>query len=146
MISLGVDFAVHAVRRYQEEKGLANAPATAFKVGITGVGGALILAFASDSIAFLSNTSSGIEAVVHFGFAAGVAVASAFIVLGLVVPLAVSRADQNTVELPLSAKLNGWLRILGGLGITIGAGSAIIIMIALSALMVWPCCQSYLSC
>ena len=135
MISLGVDFAVHAVRRYQEEKGLGNAPAAAFKVGITGVGGALILAFASDSIAFLSNTSSGIEAVVHFGFAAGVAVASAFIVLGLVVPLAVSRADQNTVELPLSAKLNGWLRILGGLGITIGAGSAIIIMIALSALI-----------
>ena len=135
MISLGVDFAVHAVRRYQEEKGLGNAPVTAFKVGITGVGGALILAFASDSIAFLSNTSSGIEAVVHFGFAAGVAVASAFIVLGLVVPLAVSRADQNTVELPLSPRLNTAFRILGGLGITIGAGSAIIIMIALSALI-----------
>ena len=135
MISLGVDFAVHAVRRYQEEKGLGNAPATAFKVGITGVGGALILAFASDSIAFLSNTSSGIEAVVHFGFAAGIAVASAFIVLGLVVPLAVSRADANTAALPLSARVNVWLRLVGGLGIAVAAGSAIIIMIALSALI-----------
>ena len=135
MISLGVDFAVHAIRRYQEEKGLGNVPVHAFRLGITGVGGALILAFASDSIAFLSNTSSGIEAVVHFGFAAGIAVASAFIVLGLVVPLAVSRAEENAAELPISAKLNRWLRILGGLGITVGAGSAIIIMIALSTLI-----------
>jgi predicted RND superfamily exporter protein len=133
MISLGVDFAVHAVRRYQEEKRLGNAPAIAFKVGITGVGGALVLAFASDSIAFLSNTSSGIEAVIHFGFAASIAVASAFVVLGLVVPLAVSRADENTVELPISSTLNRLLKLIGGLGIAVGSGFAIILMIAVSA-------------
>ena len=133
MISLGVDFAVHAVRRYQEERRLGNAPAIAFKVGITGVGGALILAFASDSIAFLSNTSSGIEAVIHFGFAASIAVASSFVVLGLVVPLAVSRADENTAELRISSRLNKLLKLIGGLGIAIGSGVAIIMMIAVSA-------------
>mgnify|MGYP001230322039 CR=1 FL=1 len=95
MISLGVDFAVHAVRRYKEERDLGHEPRTALTVGMTGVAGALLLAFASDSIAFLSNTSSGIEAVIHFGLAASVAVGSAFVVLGLVVPLAVARADET---------------------------------------------------
>ena len=58
MISLGVDFAVHAVRRYQEERTLGHKPRKALMVGMTGVAGALGLAVASDSIAFLSNTSA----------------------------------------------------------------------------------------
>ena len=49
--------------------------------------GALVLAMLSDGIAFLANTSSGIEAVVHFGLAAGIAVGSSFLILGVVAPL-----------------------------------------------------------
>ncbi len=135
MISLGVDFAVHAVRRYKEERDLGHEPRTALTVGMTGVAGALLLAFASDSIAFLSNTSSGIEAVIHFGLAASVAVGSAFVVLGLVVPLAVARADENTVDLNISDRSNRFLKIFAGLGVSVGAGSAIIIMIAVSPLI-----------
>ena len=135
MISLGVDFAVHAVRRYKEEQNLGYEPRTALTIGMTGVAGALLLAFASDSIAFLSNTSSGIEAVIHFGLAASVAVGSAFVVLGLVVPLAVARADENTVDLNISDRSNRLLKMVGGLGVSVGAGSAIIIMIAVSPLI-----------
>ena len=59
MIALGVDFAVHALRRYQEEKAIGNAPRRALRVGFAGVLGALVLAMLSDGIAFLSNASSG---------------------------------------------------------------------------------------
>ncbi len=93
MIALGVDFAVHALKRYEEEKSLGFKPRRAFVVGLGGVLGALALAFASDSLAFLANTSSGIESVIHFGIAAAIAVASSFIVLGIVVPLAKMEID-----------------------------------------------------
>ena len=44
MIALGVDFAVHAMRRYQEEKALGYAPRRALRIGFAGVLGALVLA------------------------------------------------------------------------------------------------------
>ena len=93
MISLGVDFAVHAIRRYQEERSAGYLPQRALAVGFTGVLGALVLAMLTDGIAFLSNASSGIEAVIHFGLAAGIAVVSSFVVLGVVVPVALARVD-----------------------------------------------------
>ena len=94
MIALGVDFAVHAIRRYQEERAIGYAPSRALQVGFAGVLGALVLAMLSDGIAFLSNASSGIEAIIHFSIAAGIAAVSSFLVLGIVVPLATMRIDQ----------------------------------------------------
>ena len=94
MVSLGVDFAIHAVRRYREEGRAGVAPGRALAVGMGGVLGALVLAMLSDSVAFLSNTAGGIESVVHFGLAAAIAVASAFIVLGVAVPAALMRVDM----------------------------------------------------
>ena len=94
MIALGVDFAVHAIRRYQEETNLGYAPQRALQIGFAGVLGALGLAMLTDGIAFLSNVSSNIEAIIHFGIAAGISVASSFLMLGIIVPLAVMRIDQ----------------------------------------------------
>ena len=93
MIALGVDFAVHAIRRYQEEKHSQSNPKAALAVGLSGVLGALVLAMLSDSIAFLSNISSGIEAVIQFGIAAAIAVSSAFVVLGIIVPITLMKIE-----------------------------------------------------
>ena len=87
MISFGVDFGVHAIRRYQEERKSKLSYNKKFIVAFGGVGSALTLAFISDSIAFLSNITAGIESVVHFGLAAGVATFAAYIVLGIYAPL-----------------------------------------------------------
>ena len=57
MISLGVDFVVHSVRRYKEEVEEGHLPRQGLKIGLTGILAALLLAMASDSIAFLSNLS-----------------------------------------------------------------------------------------
>ena len=56
MISLGVDFAIHALHRYKEERGRGQGPRTALRVGFAGVMGALVLAMLTDGMAFFSNT------------------------------------------------------------------------------------------
>ncbi|MBS24949.1 MAG: hypothetical protein CMQ28_04840 [Gammaproteobacteria bacterium] len=132
MISLGVDFAVHSIRRYREEKHNAKSPMSALALGFTGVLGALFLAMVSDGIAFLSNVPSGIEAVVHFGISAGVAVASAFVVLGLVVPLALAMIETQCPPPINTKKSSSAIAYIAGAGVTFLCGLSVILMVALS--------------
>jgi uncharacterized protein len=94
MISFGVDFAFHAVGRYREQRETGLRPRRALVTGLTGVLGALLLAFLSDSVAFLSNVTSGIPAVTQFGVGASVALFAAFVALGIVVPTALSLIED----------------------------------------------------
>ncbi len=133
MISLGVDFAVHALMRYREERGNGHTPGLAIRIGFAGVLGALLLAMMSDSIAFLSNLSAGIEAVIHFGSAAGIAVASSFLVLGIGVPLVLSWIDVSSPTrriLPGTAGSVFWL--VAGAGSAVLFATSIILMVAVS--------------
>ncbi len=130
MVSLGVDFAVHAARRYQEERQLGVPPKAALRAGMTGVIGALLLAMLSDGIAFLSNVPSGIEAVVHFGLAAGIAVVSSFVVLGIVLPLALMKIDELLESRQASATPR-WVSVLAAGGVTTLTGAGVILLVAI---------------
>ncbi|MCH8109314.1 MAG: MMPL family transporter [Chloroflexi bacterium] len=133
MISLGVDFAVHAIRRYQEEKSKGFAPGQALRIGLVGVLGALTLAMFSDSIAFLSNVSSGIESIIHFGIAATIAVVSSYIVLGVVLPLVMMRIDQvKGPDRGISSTPQRIAAIGGGIGAAVLFGTGIILMVAVN--------------
>jgi len=137
MISLGVDAAIHALRRYDEEKKKGYERRMALRSGFVGVLGALTLAMLTDTVAFLSNITSGIEAVVGFSIGAGTAVVSSFVILGIVAPLAMMRIDilrAKAVEQSGTAP-RGRLAALGqvlAMGVaTIFTGAAIIFLIAL---------------
>jgi predicted RND superfamily exporter protein len=133
MIALGVDFALHSLRRYREEKDYGYAPGMALRVGFAGVLGALALAMASDSVAFLSNTASGIEAVIHFGIAAGIAMVSSFIVLGVMLPLAMMRIDR--LQRPTStgpSRRARLMTLLNSVGVAALAGTGVIFLVAVS--------------
>ncbi len=95
MISFGVDFAFHAFGRYREESAAGYEPRAAFVVGMGGVLAALVLALASDSVAFLSNVTSGLESIIQFGIAAAIALVAAFFVLGIVTPLVLMHIDER---------------------------------------------------
>ena len=95
MISLGVDFAIHALHRYEEEKSKGLGPRMALRAGYAGLLGALVLAMLTDGMAFLSNTVSGIESIIGFGIAAGIAVVSSFVIMGIFVPLVFMRLDSR---------------------------------------------------
>ena len=130
MIALGVDFAVHAMGRYQEEKAIGYAPVPAFRVGFAGVLGALVLAMLSDGIAFLSNAASGIEAIIHFDIAAAIAAASSFLVLGVVVPLATMRIDQLRRPRPGSDSLVARIVTLtSGAGVAALTGTSVLLIV-----------------
>ena len=93
MISLGADFAIHAVHRYRQERKVGLDARGAFRLGMAGVLIALVLAMVTDAIAFLSNASADTESVIGFGIGAALAILAAFIILGLTVPLALMRLD-----------------------------------------------------
>jgi len=137
MISLGVDFIVHAVRRYREELLQGNNPKISFTSGYASVLGALLLAMASDSIAFLSNLSSNIEAVIHFGCAAAIAVISSFWILGVAAPLLTMKVDQLIIQSRYDFQTTRWLtyRILGSILVASISGISIIMLVAVSRLI-----------
>ena len=133
MISLGVDFVVHAIRRYKEELHSNRSPNMALKIGLSGVLGALVLAMLSDGIAFLSNLSSNIEAVIHFGSAAAIAVFSSFVILGIIAPIVSMKIDELILNSTKSFSSNKFkfLKILGAIGVANASGGAVILMVAL---------------
>lgn len=134
MVSLGVDFAVHAVRRYQEERKKITVPRRALVIGLGGLLPALTLAMVSDGIAFLSNASAGIEAVVHFGLAAGIATASSFLVLGIVLPFAYARIDGLLTGRSYRSRGARANIIFSSFGAASAAGGAVILLVAVSPL------------
>lgn len=115
MISFGVDFAFHAVGRYREERAEGAVPRVAFTTGMTAVSAALILALTSDAVAFLSNTTAGIESIINFGIGAAIALASAFLLLGIVTPLVVARIEDRLGS-GASGRRHTVIRVLGAFG------------------------------
>jgi hypothetical protein len=95
MISFGVDFAFHAIGRYREDRARGASAAPAIATGLAAVSGALLLALVSDSMAFLANVTSGIESITQFGVGAAIALASAYLLLGVVTPLVVARIEAD---------------------------------------------------
>jgi uncharacterized protein len=114
MIAFGVDYAFHALGRYREERASTTDPRRALGRGLGGVLPALLLALATGVFAFLANASSGIESITQFGVAAAIALASAFVVLGVVAPVAIAAIDRRLG--PRRATGARWLAVAGGLG------------------------------
>ena len=128
MVSFGVDFAFHSLGRYREERrrGQAGFPARAFSVGLTGVFAALALALISDSVAFLSNVTAGIPSVIQFGIGATIALAAAFVVLGVLVPLFVARVDALQEAHPgtgrgIQIRVRGIILPIRGVGVVLAS-------------------------
>jgi predicted RND superfamily exporter protein len=86
LISFGVDFFIHGSGRTREEQ-VDGVPRTrAYPLGETAVFAALLLAAASSVGAFLSNSVSGIQAIIQFGVAASIGLVLCYLVLGWLVP------------------------------------------------------------
>jgi predicted RND superfamily exporter protein len=86
LIAFGVDFFIHGSGRVREAQVEGESRSGAYPVGMIAVFGALTLAAATSIAAFLSNSFSGIEAIIEFGVAAGIGLAIAYLLLGWVAP------------------------------------------------------------
>jgi uncharacterized protein len=129
MIAFGVDYAFHAVGRYREELRNDHDHRRALAHGLAGVTPALLLALATGAFAFLANTVSGIESITQFGIAAAVALTSAFLVLGIVVPVAVATIERRVADRrPRFARP---LAVAGGVGAAATAMAAVLFTVFL---------------
>jgi predicted RND superfamily exporter protein len=121
MISFGVDFAFHAVGRYREEQARTADPRRALVLGLAGVMGALLLALFSDTAAFLANATSSIEALVQFGIGAALALVAAYVMLGVVTPLALMRVERIVGVGRRGSALRRLLALSGAVGAALAA-------------------------
>jgi predicted RND superfamily exporter protein len=86
ILVLGVDYAIHAVHRYEEERVNEKDPRKALGLSVAGVGAALFLAMVTTVVAFASNAISEIEEIIGFGVSASLAIVSAFWIMGFFLP------------------------------------------------------------
>ena len=128
MVSFGVDFAFHSIGRYREERVEGARARSAYVRGLTAVSAALLLALVSDSVAFLSNVTAGIESIVQFGVGAAIALAAAYLLLGLVAPLVVAEVEAR-VPVPASTVRSSAVRVLGSFGAASLAMASVLMLV-----------------
>jgi predicted RND superfamily exporter protein len=100
LIAFGVDFFIHGMGRVREAQVEGEPRSRAYTVGMVAVFAALTLAAATSIAAFLSNSASGIEAIIEFGVAAAIGLAIAYLILGWVSPKVVLAIEEHVGSNP----------------------------------------------
>ncbi len=152
MISFGVDFFIHGsgrVREMQVDHSMTRK--RAYPTGMTAVFLAMLLAVTSSVAAFLSNVSSGTEAIVQFGIGAAIALVLAYVILGLLAPRVLVGIEETVGPNPIKgrSKVFYGLALLpvataGGLAVALaavmpqfGAAAVPVVMALFVAIPVW---------
>jgi len=91
---LVIDYGIHMVMRYREEKDVGNDNTHSTKIAICTVGGALLLTSVTTAVGFLSNVFSNLQAMVQFGVLAAVGITSSFILMIAFLPSVVQLIDD----------------------------------------------------
>jgi predicted RND superfamily exporter protein len=86
ILALGVDYAIHSMKRFDEELEQGKTPRQAIKGSILKLTGTLVLAMATTLVAFFSNILSTIPALRDWGIEAGLAIIGTLIIMGVFVP------------------------------------------------------------
>lgn len=94
ILALGVDFAIHGVRRYREERA-TNRPASALITSLSRVGPVLALAAATTATAFLSNAFSDVVELSHWGIMGALGILCALWLSGVFAPALRHQWDRH---------------------------------------------------
>jgi predicted RND superfamily exporter protein len=86
ILALGVDYAIHSMKRFDEELEQGKTPREAIKGSVLKLTGTLVLAMATTLVAFFSNILSTIPALRDWGIEAGLAIIGTLIIMGIFVP------------------------------------------------------------
>lgn len=95
LTGLVIDYGIHMVMRYREEKERRYTPKESTSIAITAVGGALILTTFTTAIGFLSNRISDLDAMKQFGTLAAVGIISSLILMITFLPAVVQLMDER---------------------------------------------------
>jgi hopanoid biosynthesis associated RND transporter like protein HpnN len=136
LVGLGVDFGVHYVYRYEEERGKGRPPREALGVVLRGTGVENFTGAVSTAIAFYAICFTRFRGVVELGWIAGTGVLLSFVAMTTMLPALLSLHERK--ERPVQARSQGvpwlaWLeeRWLGHAGWVLGAGALFTLWCAL---------------
>jgi len=123
VLGLGIDYSIHLVLRYREERSDGKGIEEGARNTIMSVGETLLLATITTSIAFLSNLNSPLEAIGDFGVLCAVGIISSFVVMILLVPAVRAMRDrrrearnQERVDVRKTRSRDGRLSKITGIG------------------------------
>jgi predicted RND superfamily exporter protein len=114
ILVLAIDFAIHIMYRYNENRRAGSAPGPAMASGLRFIGVAILVSTVTTVVAFTSNGLSSIPAVAGYGFFLGIGITVSFLVMMLFVPsmkvlgadLWARRSVKPAVRKPRRSRLN----------------------------------------
>ncbi|WP_410767120.1 efflux RND transporter permease subunit [Haloferax sp. DFSO60] len=94
LLAVGIDFGIHAVNRYREERIKDVAPRPSMRVTVKQLSVAFFIVTATTVIGFLSNLTSDLAPIRDFGLVAAVGILFTFLIFGVFLPAAKLYADE----------------------------------------------------
>ncbi|POG56430.1 efflux RND transporter permease subunit [Haloferax marisrubri] len=144
LLAVGIDFGLHAVNRYREERVKDLAPVPSMRTTIKQLSVAFFIVTGTTVLGFLANATSDLAPIRDFGLVAAVGIIFTFLVFGVFLPAAKLYADElreqyNVPEFasePLGSEGGMLARVLSG-GVIIGrkAPRAFLVVILLTTVV-----------
>ena len=136
LIAVGIDFGIHVVNRYREERVEGAAIVPAIEITNRQVLVAFFIVTGTTVIGFLSNTVSAFPPNRDFGVVAAVGIVFTFLIFGVFLPAAKVYVDRlrerypipTMSESPLGSEESALGRVLGG-GVTIAQTAPVLFLV-----------------
>ncbi|PSP71094.1 RND transporter [Halobacteriales archaeon QH_8_67_27] len=101
LIAVGIDFGIHAVNRYREERERDQPVGTSMRVTTEQLLVAFFIVMGTTVIGFLSNLTSALEPIADFGVVAAVGICFTFLIFGIFLPAAKVKTDRLRARYPI---------------------------------------------
>ena len=118
VVGLGIDYAVHLIARYREQRASGQAPDAAAATATRTVGAALVLATVATAVGFAATGLAPLSVIADFGIFTAIGVVSALLVMGTLVPAArvlrdrrAAGGDRQVRELDVARVMDGPVRL-----------------------------------
>jgi len=101
LIAVGIDFGIHAVNRYREERERGQPVGTAMDVTTEQLLLAFFIVMGTTVIGFLSNLPSALAPIRDFGLVAAIGICFTFLIFGIFLPAAKVKTDRLRAKYPI---------------------------------------------
>jgi predicted RND superfamily exporter protein len=101
LLAVGIDFGIHAINRYREDRETGLGVESAMRVATDQLLVAFFIVTGTTVIGFLSNLASDLPPIQDFGVVAGVGITFTFLIFGVFLPAAKVWIDQNRERFPI---------------------------------------------
>ncbi|MFB6091821.1 MAG: RND family transporter [Haloquadratum sp.] len=101
LLAVGIDFGIHAINRYREDRATGLDVTSAMRVATDQLLVAFFIVTGTTVIGFLSNLASSLPPIRDFGIVAGVGITFTFLIFGVFLPAAKVWLDRRREAWPL---------------------------------------------